>query len=231
MLTSLTPAQKVVLAVGVAALMLGVVLSVSRRGNQGSPESSDVSYEPPAPEPAEIRVHVTGEVLRPGLYRLTLGARVEDAVQAAGGFKLGARESSVNLAAFVEDGDQVFVDAEPPAEQPAPLAVDQPPYQRPSAEAPQAGSKPRPTATRATTEPTSPAAPAAPAPARPQRVQLNSAGLEELQQLPGIGPELAKRILYYRYEHGRFRSLEDLAQVDGIGPQTIEKIRAVATLN
>jgi len=52
-----------------------------------------------------------------------------------------------------------------------------------------------------------------------------------LQQLPGIGPELAQRILYYRHEHGRFRSFEQLKNVDGIGELTVEKVRRSATLN
>jgi competence protein ComEA len=64
-----------------------------------------------------------------------------------------------------------------------------------------------------------------------ERVSLNRAGLEQLQELPGIGPELAKNIIYHRSTHGPFRSFTDLHEVPGIGPATVEKIRVSATLN
>lgn len=55
-------------------------------------------------------------------------------------------------------------------------------------------------------------------------VDLNTAGAEELQRLPGIGPALAGRIVEWRTQHGRFRSVPDLAQVPGIGPRTVERL-------
>lgn len=223
MLTSLTPTQKVVLALALGVLVVGVVLIAAGKSERTDSEGEDVRYEAGPPEPTEIRVHVTGEVVRPGVYSLPLDARVEDAVRAAGGFTERARQGSLNLAAFVEDGDQVYVEAEPPAAEPPPAITDEPRDERPST--PPAP----PTATAQ--PPTRPAASAPDTPARPQRVRLNSAGLEELQRVPGVGPEMAQRILYYRHEHGKFRSFEDLAKVEGIGPKTIEKIRVAATLN
>lgn len=223
MLTSLTPTQKVVLALALGVLVVGVVLIAAGKSGRTDSEGEDVRYEAGPPEPTEIRVHVTGEVVRPGVYSLPLDARVEDAVRAAGGFTERARQGSLNLAAFVEDGDQVYVEAEPPPPEPSPLTGDEPRDERPST--PPAP----PTATAQ--PPTRPAASAPDTPARPQRVRLNSAGLEELQRIPGVGPEMAQRILYYRHEHGKFRSFEDLAKVEGIGPKTIEKIRVAATLN
>ncbi|MGC9317701.1 MAG: ComEA family DNA-binding protein [Armatimonadota bacterium] len=65
---------------------------------------------------------------------------------------------------------------------------------------------------------------------RQGRVRLNHAGLEELQRIPGVGPELAKSILTYRYVHGPFRSFSDLDEVPGIGPGMIEQMRVSATL-
>ncbi len=60
----------------------------------------------------------------------------------------------------------------------------------------------------------------------PSRIDLNRAGSEELQELPGIGPALARRILAYRDSVGPFRSADDLLAVRGIGPATLEKLRA-----
>ncbi len=56
-------------------------------------------------------------------------------------------------------------------------------------------------------------------------VNINSAGSSELVRVPGIGPVMAGRILAYRRESGRFRSVDDLIRVRGIGPRTLEKIR------
>ncbi|OGO46110.1 MAG: hypothetical protein A2Z30_04930 [Chloroflexi bacterium RBG_16_64_43] len=74
------------------------------------------------------------------------------------------------------------------------------------------------------------ALPAATAPAPNHRVNLNSAGLAELDSLPGIGPTLAQRIIDERQRHGPFARVEDLLRVSGIGPALLEKIRDLVTV-
>lgn len=225
---SLTKAQKVVLALAVVVLLLGVWVGEGRRALPAAqPEPAELI----APEPAatKLMVHVVGAVPRPGLYELPAGTRILDAVNAAGGFAPEAQRDSVNLAAFCEDGQQVRVEAVP-----APTAV---------AAAPAPAPPPPPAPTAAPTPPASPLTqsrqptdapaqtPSFLAGAQPQPpVRINYAGLEELQRLPGIGPELARRIIYYRAEHGPFRSFSELDHVEGIGPATIAEIRACATL-
>ena len=56
-------------------------------------------------------------------------------------------------------------------------------------------------------------------------VNLNTATLEQLDALPGVGPTTAQAILDYRRQHGRFRSVQDLLEVQGIGPAKLEKLR------
>lgn len=63
----------------------------------------------------------------------------------------------------------------------------------------------------------------------PPRVDLNSAGIEELEKLPGIGPSKAASIVEYREAHGPFHSLDELANVTGIGQGIIDKISDLAT--
>jgi competence protein ComEA len=60
-------------------------------------------------------------------------------------------------------------------------------------------------------------------------VSLSSATLEELDQLPGVGPITAQKIVDYRTEHGPFASVDDLDPVPGIGPTRIEQLRELVT--
>lgn len=61
-------------------------------------------------------------------------------------------------------------------------------------------------------------------------VHLNSATLDQLDELPGIGPVTAQKILDYRSEHGAFGSVEELDAVPGIGPATLDELRDLVDL-
>jgi competence protein ComEA len=136
---------------------------------------------------ARIVVDVVGAVRRPGLYRLSEGARVADALAHAGGATRRAQLELVNLAAPVSDGEQIVVP-------------------RRGAVASAGGGA------------GAPGAPAGP-------VHLNTATLEQLDALPGVGPVTAQKILDYRQEHGAFGSVDELDAIPGIGPARLEQLR------
>jgi competence protein ComEA len=140
-----------------------------------------------------VIVDVAGAVRRPGVYRLASGARVEDALQRAGGATRRADLSQVNRAAKLEDGRQVLVPVRAPA-----VAVG-------------------------TAAGTAGAAPGAAAPAAP--INLNTATLEQLDTLDGVGPATAQKILDYRQAHGGFGSVDELDQVPGIGDKRLAALR------
>lgn len=208
----LSRGQKLLIIIGLFALLGGIV--VLSLGKMASTPAA-VVYEAPraAAQPNYVGAHVVGAVTRPGMYWLRPGSRVSDAIEAAGGMLPQADQSSVNLAAMVEDGQQVKIMAQTAA--PAPSAVAPP---APAA-APVASASVQPKAIAP------PAASTLKSPNVPLPLSLNQATKDQLQALPEIGPELAARIVYYRYEHGGFRSVEELAEVDGIGPQRVELLR------
>lgn len=241
MLARFTTGQKIVLALTVVALVLGLCIGTGiGRGKSGADAESEVKYTLADAASVPITVHVVGAVQRPGLYTLRAGSRVRDAVQMAGGFTARADTESVNLAAFVDDGEQIRVEAEPAPEPPPSAAATTPrpqPQPRPqdpdeTAARPSAPSylPPRRPSAAVKSAPRSNLPEFARAPTA-QRVRINRAGLEELQRIPGVGPELAKNILYHRSMNGPFRSFAELDDVPGIGPATIEKIRVSATLD
>ena len=243
MFDTLTSAQKIVLAAVVLLALVAAAVSASGRLRSAPDVADAVGYDPPISGKELVTVHVAGAVIRPGLYRIATGSRVQDAISAAGGFTSTARRGSVNLAAWLTDGEQVFVETSQPASAsvpdapPAhPTAASPPPVATPHAHMVSASAAtPPPALPRPVARTPVATAPPASAPVRTSapkpRVRINTAGLEELQQLPGIGPKLAMRILYYRNEKGRFRSFSQLGEVKGIGADTIERIRECATLN
>jgi competence protein ComEA len=62
------------------------------------------------------------------------------------------------------------------------------------------------------------------------RVDINTADVEELDELPEVGPSTAESIIQFRRTNGQFTSVEELEEIPGIGPETLEKIAPFATV-
>ncbi len=156
-----------------------------------------------APTQPPLQVHVIGAVLRPGLYAFVEGSRVQDAVTAAGGLTANADLTGINLAAKLEDGQQLSIPGGGGA------AAAQP--------EPTSGFRVLPSG-EATATPSG------------DLVNINTASADVLATLPGIGPTTAQRIVDYRTENGPFARVEDLLNVAGIGPATFDNIQALVTV-
>jgi competence protein ComEA len=174
----------------VAALLGGVALMrLSGSDDSGGP-APQVRVERRAPAttssaPRRVYVHVAGAVRRPGLIRVPAGSRIATALERAGGPLRKAELSGVNLAAKVEDGQQVLV--------PSHAAT--------------------------------PASGSTSAPAAAGKLSLATATQAELEEIDGIGPTLAGRILEFRTSQAGVSSIEELGEVDGIGEKRLETLR------
>ncbi|OBG86087.1 hypothetical protein A5698_00280 [Mycobacterium sp. E136] len=171
---------------------------------------SSASPTPDAASPAPdgpVVVSVVGLVHKPGLVTLATGARIADALTAAGGPLDGADLVGLNMARRITDGEQIVVGIAPsPGEPPAMGSSVSTGVAAPApANAPASGD--------------GGGAPAG------GTVDLNTATVEQLDTLPGIGPVTAAAIVAWRDANGRFTSVDQLGDVDGIGPARLEKLR------
>lgn len=169
-------------------LVAGYFLSHHRGGGGGAAPSASApsAVAVPAVAPLQLVVDVDGRVRHPGLVTLAQGARVADAIRAAGGVLHAKDLVGINLAARVADGQLLLIGVAGGA---------------PSGSA--AGSGP---------------------------LNLNSATVDQLDALPGVGPVLAQRIVSWRDAHGGFRSVDDLQQVTGIGPSKFDDLKTLVAV-
>ncbi|WP_018640393.1 ComEA family DNA-binding protein [Parafrankia elaeagni] len=144
---------------------------------------------------SEVVVDVAGRVVRPGVVRLPAGARVVDALTRAGGPLPGTDTSGIALARILTDGEQILVDGRPGPAPPPPGAVADPGLGA--------------------------AASGGTAGAGGQPLDLNTATVAQLDDLPGVGPVLAQRIIDWRSENGPFTSPDQLGEVTGVGDRRL----------
>jgi competence protein ComEA len=159
--------------------------------------AESIVIEPPAPTatPGPIQVYVSGAVAQAGVYVLPPDAIVLDAIEAAGGANSDADLSHLNLAQHLSDGEQVHV---PQIGESSVL-----PSQSEDGESEVTVTWP---------------------------LNINTAAQAELETLPGIGPVLAQRIIEYREAHGPFATIEDIQNVPGIGPEKFDDIKDLITV-
>ncbi len=164
-------------------------------GDASSGKTSEGS-SPKASAAAEVYVDVDGAVVSPGVYRLKDGARVAQAIDAAGGLAPEADVTGLNRASKVTDGQKIHVPTV--GEQQASIA--------------EAGVDGGVSASSGAGGATG-------------LVNINTASAEELQTLSGIGPSMAQSIIDERTKNGAFSSVDDLMRVSGIGEKKLAKIK------
>ena len=152
-----------------------------------------------------IYVHVCGCVHFPGVYALKEGARVIDAIDLAGGMTADADMTAVNLAVILKDEMRLFIpEADEQADDHLPILTD-------------ASGKDYSLDGQSAAQTT--------------LVNINTATVEQLTALSGIGASRAADIIEYRNTYGNFDSIEELMEVPGIKEGVFEKIKDQITVN
>ncbi|MFH0801916.1 MAG: helix-hairpin-helix domain-containing protein [bacterium] len=175
-------------------------------GGAGAPTVPPSATPIPAPRPtvANIKVHVSGEVKRPGILTLARGSRVIDAILLAGGTTSAADLARVRMAMKLKDGASVIVPAKKMKIKTVKKKTPRPPKK--TAKKSKEGASPKVLR-------------------EGEKIFINTASEENLRRLPGVGPELAAKIKEYRDSFGPFTSLEEVKSVPGLSGKKFEKIK------
>lgn len=157
-------------------------------------KSSNVDIEEDVEE--KIVIHVTGEVKKEGIIKIDEGGRISDAIEKAGGLTEEADLDRINLAYQLEDGQKIYIPnkKDKNIDNYVTDGTDEIVLQGDDFES------------------------------NTSYININKATSEELQTLNGIGESLAKSIIQYREENGKFKNKEDLKNVAGIGENKYKKI-------
>jgi len=136
-----------------------------------------------------VVVHVAGAIAAPGVYELPAGARVRDAIEAAGGAIVPAATGELNLARRLRDGERIEVSGEA-SEVAAAVATMEP----------------------------------------GEKLDINSATMEQLDRLPGIGEAYSRRIVDSRLVDGPYQAVDDLVTRRVIPASTLDEIRDMVSV-
>ncbi|MGO1675115.1 MAG: helix-hairpin-helix domain-containing protein [Brevibacterium aurantiacum] len=196
-------------------------------GDKGGPEAASAA---PSTESGDVIVHVTGAVQSPSVVILAPGARVQDAVEAAGGLKSEADAEAINLARVLQDGEQIHIPMR--GEDPGPGASDADSAGTNAAGGAEQGAGggagqdggSGSAGSSGTSDSAGASGSASADPNSGTAVNLNTADLTTLETLPGVGPVTAEAIIAYREEQP-FATVDDLLLVPGIGPKTFESLK------
>ena len=158
-----------------------------------------------------IMVYITGEVKNPGIYELEENSRIKDVIEKAGGLKETADITDINLATILQDEDKITIPTK-----------DKTMEEKQNTERIQSNKQSK---TTEKSQNTTSISTNTTGKNQNTKVNINTATQTELETLPGIGPSTASKIVSYRKENGKFKSIEEIKKVNGIGESKYKKIK------
>ena len=159
----------------------------------------------------KIMVYITGEVKNPGIYELEENSRIKDIIEKAGGLKETADITDINLATILQDEDKITIPSKEENKQ-----------EKQNTEKIQSNKQSK---TTEKSQNTTSISTNTTGKNQNTKVNINTATQTELETLPGIGPSIASKIVSYRKENGKFKSIEEIKKVNGIGESKYKKIK------
>ena len=213
-LEMLTQKQKIIGIIGiiVVAIIIGYYYFSSTKEVYGFEEFEDETQENKVEESISeenvIIVHITGAVVNEGIVEVKENARINDVINAAGGVRDDADLTNVNLAYTVEDGQKIFIPSKNDIPEDGSVQNQEQVITQNSGTGIIDGEN-----LSTNVETTS------------GLVNINTASVEKLEELPGIGNSTAEKIIAYRKENGKFKSIDEIKNVSGIGDAKFEKIK------
>lgn len=169
--------------------------------------STNEEYKETEDKKVMIKVHVCGSVNKEGVVELEENNRVSDAIEKAGGLKENANILDINLAYMLEDGMKVYipsVEDKSNTEENLKSNIEN--------DFTKSVSNPENKNTISNSS-------------KSKKININTAMQSELETLPGIGESTAQKIINYRKDNGKFKTIEDIKKVSGIGNAKFEKIK------
>lgn len=155
---------------------------------------------------SQVVVYICGAVKHPGVYKFTAGSRVNDAVNAASGFKKGAARTAINQARVLEDGEQITIPTlKQVKRKQLSKTTDGDNFQDKTTDNENTDSSERES--------------------QNTLININTASAGELTSLSGIGQSRADAIIEYRQSNGKFQSIEDIMKIPGIKQGIFNKIK------
>lgn len=227
--------KKIKIIICICALVLvaivGTVVLNYTQGHRGGESSGRGAVEIVSPTPSaapsaeptptqvpKIVVHIKGEVVNPGLYEFEEGARLNDAVLAAGGMTENAGKDAINLALRLYDEDEIHIPSQSEVPKTSTSVVENPSVSR----------SPKSSGSSASASAKSSGKTA---PSATNKLNINTASADELDMLPGIGPTYAQAIIEYRNTNGPFGTIEEIMKVSGIGQKRFADIKDMIRVN
>ena len=164
----------------------------------------------------KIIIHITGAIKKEGIYELKENSRIADAIEAAEGLTENANIQDINLAYVLEDGEKIHIPTKEEIKQrnseTTEKSIDKTTiYVTKNT----GGTEKSASNTEKNTGNTN----------KNEKININTATQAELETLPGIGPSTALKIINYRKENGKYKTIEDIKKVSGIGDSKYNKIK------
>lgn len=205
----------------IISIVAGIIYETKNKTIENEPIEFNTSLEENTnTEEKKLKIDIKGEIKKPGVYELKEIDRVSDAIKASGGLTENADTTLINLSKTLKDEMVIIIYNKNEIEKlrqelkETKKIIE---YIEKDCTCPdtinEACIKEAPKQTQNKSE------------AKEGKISLNTATLEELETLPGVGESKAKQIIKYREENNGFKTIEEIKEISGIGESTFEKFK------